>query len=267
MKGILDRIVETKEQEIEALRPLAAQLRSGAEAAGAPRPFANALRRGDTVSLIAEIKRRSPSAGWIRPDLSVAEIAGQYAAAGAAAVSVLTDIEYFGGALSDLRVARRDIEVPTLRKDFLLDPLQLWEARVAGADAVLLIVRILDDEQLRDLSALAAELGMGVLVEVHTADELERALQADAQVIGVNNRDLSTFVTDLEVVIGLADRVPPDRVLVAESGIRSAEDVDRLGEAGVDAILVGESLMRSPDVAAAASALASRPRVARGAVR
>lgn len=260
MAGILDRIVETKRREVEALRPLAAQLRSAAEAGGPTRPFAATLRRETEVALIAEIKRRSPSAGWIRPDVSVEDAAARYAEAGAAAVSVLTDIEYFGGALSDLRVARSGVEVPVLRKDFLIDPVQLWEARVAGADAVLLIARILDDAQLDELSALAGELGMDVLLEVHTADELERALRVDAAVIGINNRDLDTFITDLAVVIGLADRVPTDRVLVAESGIRTAADVDRLGEAGVDAILVGESLMRSPDLVEAAASLAGRPR-------
>lgn len=260
MAGILDRIVETKRREVEALRPLAAQLRAAAETGGPTRPFAATLRRETEVALIAEIKRRSPSAGWIRPDVSVGDAASRYAEAGAAAVSVLTDIEYFGGALSDLRVARRDIEVPVLRKDFLIDPLQLWEARVAGADAVLLIARILDDVQLEELSALAGELGMDVLLEVHTAEELERALRVDALVIGVNNRDLDTFETDLAVVLGLAERVPLDRVLVAESGIRTAADVDRLGDAGVDAILVGESLMRSSDLAEAAAELAGRPR-------
>jgi indole-3-glycerol phosphate synthase len=259
---ILDRIIETKRAEVERLRARRSALRAAAEAAGAPRPFAAALRREGEVALIAEIKRRSPSAGWIRPELSVEEVARLYQRAGAAAVSVLTDEEYFGGSLDDLRAARSAVEVPLLRKDFVIDALQVWEARAAGADAVLLIARVLDDPLLRDLLDLAAELGLGALVEVHTAAELERAVAAGAEVIGVNARDLATFVTDLGTVLELASSVPGDRVLVAESGIRTPADVDRLGEAGVAAVLVGESLMRAPDVGAAAASLVGRRRVA-----
>ncbi|HEX7119027.1 MAG TPA: indole-3-glycerol phosphate synthase TrpC [Longimicrobiales bacterium] len=257
---ILERIVEGKRREVARLRPRAAALREAAERAAPPRPFEAALRREGEVALIAEIKRRSPSAGWIRPEVGVAEVAGAYAGAGAAALSVLTDGEHFGGSLEDLATARGAVGVPVLRKDFVLDAVQVWEARAAGTDAVLLIVRILEDAALAELHALATELGMGVLVEAHTAVEVERALAAGARVVGVNARDLATFRTDLSVVLGLAGAVPPDRTLVAESGIRTAADVDRLGEAGVHAVLVGETLMRAPDVAAAAAALTGRRR-------
>jgi len=260
--SILERIVESKRAEVAALAAHGAELRAAAESAAPPRAFEAALRAAVGVALIAEIKRRSPSAGAIRPELTVAEVARAYERAGASALSVLTDADYFGGALADLAAARAAVPLPVLRKDFVLDALQLWEARAAGADAVLLIVRILDDARLRALLAQATGLGMGVLVEVHDAPELERALAAGAAIVGVNNRDLATFRTDLDVVLGLAPRVPAGRVLVAESGIRTTADVDRLAEAGVDAILVGESLMRAGDVAAAAGALAARPRSA-----
>lgn len=258
--SILERIVESKRREVERLAPRRAELRAAAESAPPVRPFEAALRGGAAVALIAEIKRRSPSAGPIRPELAVADVARAYGAAGASALSVLTDAEYFGGALADLAAARAAVALPALRKDFVVDELQLWEARAAGADAVLLIVRILDDGRLKDFLAQAGELGLGVLVEVHDGGELERALAADAGIVGVNNRDLATFRTELEVVLELAPRVPAGRVLVAESGIRDGADVDRLAAAGVDAILVGESLMRAGDVAAAAAALAGRPR-------
>ncbi len=252
--------MESKRREVETLVRRRAELRAAAASAPPARPFEGALRAGAAVALIAEIKRRSPSAGPIRPDLTVAEVARAYERAGASALSVLTDAEYFGGALADLEAARASVALPALRKDFVIDELQLWEARAAGADAVLLIVRILEDERLVDLHAQAAQLGMGVLVEVHDARELERALAAGAAIVGVNNRDLATFRTELAVVLGLAPAVPAGRLLVAESGIRVAADVDRLAAAGVDAILVGESLMRAGDVAAAAGALAGRPR-------
>lgn len=258
--GILDQIVLTKRAEVERLHPERTFLRAEAEGAPPARPFEAALRRGGEVALIAEIKRRSPSAGWIREELGVEAVARAYAEAGAAALSVLTDRDYFGGALSDLEAARGAVSLPVLRKDFVIDPLQLWEARAAGADGVLLIARILDDSELRDLLALAGELGMGVLVEVHTAAEMERAVDSGAAVIGINSRDLDTFHTDLGVALALASLIPGDRVVVGESGIRSAADVDRLGEAGADAILVGESLMRAPDIGAAAAALVGRPR-------
>jgi indole-3-glycerol phosphate synthase len=245
---------------VERLRAAIAELRARAADAPTPRDFVGALRDPAVVGLIAEYKRRSPSAGPIASG-DVGEVVRAYAAAGARAVSVLTDAEYFGGCLADLTLAREAAGLPVLRKDFVLDGAQLIEARSAGADAVLLIVRILGDDALRDLLATATDLGMAALVEAHDADEVERALAAGAQVIGINNRDLSTFATDLGVSVALADAVPADRLLVAESGIASAADVDRLGAAGVDAVLVGETVMRSHSMAAA---LAGRPRRPRG---
>lgn len=263
---ILDEIVEMKRAEVERLRGEATRLRTAAEAAPPARPFMASLRREGEVALIAEVKRRSPSAGWIRPGARVEEVAEAYAAAGAAALSVLTDEKYFGGSLSDLEAVRSVVSLPLLRKDFVIDPLQIWEARATGADAILLIVRILDDSAIGEFLSLASDLGMAALVEVHTADELDRALGAGAELIGINSRDLATFRTDLGVAISLAGKVPPDRTLVAESGIRTPEDVDRLGAAGVSAILVGESLMRSPDVGAAAKLMTGRPRRVPGVV-
>jgi indole-3-glycerol phosphate synthase len=258
--SILDRIVQTKKDEVKRAAPRLAEFRDMTRQAQAPRGFAAALRRPAEVRLLAEVKRRSPSAGDIRPGADPAEVARAYVQGGAAALSVLTDREYFGGDLEFLRAVKGAVDVPVIRKDFLIDPVQVWEARAAGADAVLLIARILDQPLLHDLHGLARDLGMDVLVEAHTEAELERALQAGATLVGVNNRDLDTFVTDLDLSLRLAPRVPPRITYVAESGIRTADDVDRLGAAGVDAILVGESLMRQADLTAAAAALAGRPR-------
>lgn len=245
-KHILERIVATKRAEVERLRPRAAELLRDADGQGAPRDFEAALRRPREVALIAEVKRRSPGAGEIRPGLDAAEVARGYRAVGAAAVSVLTDREYFGGGLEDLASVREAVGLPVLRKDFVIDPLQVAEARAAGADAVLLIVRILDDALLAELLACAQDHALAALVEVHDASELERALASGARVLGVNNRDLATFTTDLDVTLRLLDRVPPETLVVSESGIRSPADVERLGGAGVHAVLVGESLLRLP---------------------
>lgn len=256
----LSRIVATKEEELEAVRPRLAELRSRAADSAPPRDFIGALRRPGEVRLLAEIKRRSPSAGLIRGDVDPVDVARAYAEGGAAALSVLTDEVYFGGNLSALERVRGAVELPLLRKDFLIEEVQVWEARAAGADAVLLIVRILDDARLAGLHALAHELGMATLVETHDPSELERALAIGAQCIGINNRDLDTFRTDLGLAIGLAPEIDPAVTLVGESGIRTADDVRRLGAAGVDAILVGESLMRQADLAMAAAALCGHPR-------
>lgn len=242
------------------LRARAAELRDRAADAPPTRGFAAALRHPSEVRLLAEIKRRSPSAGPIRPGASPEEVASDYAAGGAAALSVLTDREYFDGSLAALRAARTAVELPILRKDFTLDPLQVWEARAAGADAILLIVRILDDSRLRELRGLASELGLDSLVEIHDELELDRALSAGATLVGVNNRDLRTFRTDLGLTLKLAPRVPAGVTLVAESGIRTPEDVRRLGGAGIDAVLVGESLMRQSDLTAAARAIVGLPK-------
>ena len=259
-ESILERIVRTKRDEVRSAVPRLSEYRDIARQADAPRGFAAALRRPEEVRLLAEVKRRSPSAGDIRPGADPVEVARAYVQGGAAALSVLTDREYFGGDLQFLRAVRSAVPVPVIRKDFLIHPVQVWEARAAGADAVLLIVRILEQSLLQELHGLARELGMDVLVEAHTGEELDRALAAGATLVGVNNRDLDTFVTDLELCVRLAPRVPSDVTYVGESGIRTAADVDRLGAAGIDAILVGESLMRQPDVRAAASALVGRPK-------
>ena len=245
--SILDRIVETKRAEVALLRKDARALRTDAEQAPRARSFGDALRSGSQVAVIAEVKRRSPSAGEIRADASAEATAVGYATAGASAISVLTDRDYFGGSLADLRAVVKEVQTPVLRKDFTIDALQVYEAKIAGAAAVLLIVRILDDAQLRDLQTLALELGLGALVEVHDEWELERALVADAGIVGVNNRDLATFTTDLATTERLAQDLPKGVTLVAESGIATAADVTRVADVGADAVLVGEALMRAPD--------------------
>lgn len=261
--GVLRRIVESKQRELATLRPRTVELRAAAERAPVSPAFLESARSAPRVSVIAEVKRRSPSAGAIRPDVDVAAQAAQYAAGGAAAVSVLTDEPFFGGRLEDLELVRSAVSLPLLRKDFTLEPVHLWEARAAGASAILLIVRILEDGVLRELLALASSLSLSALVEVHTAPELERALAAGARLVGVNNRDLDSFTTDLSVTERLAAGVPPECVLVGESGIRTRADVERLARAGVDAVLVGEALMRGGDPAAAVRDFGSVERRAR----
>ena len=256
----LDEIVRSKRAEVGRLGPWAGALRKQAEDAGPTRDFAGGLRGGEVVSVIAEIKRKSPSAGWINRELNAAGQASVYAHGGASAISVLTDEEYFGGSREDLESARAAVELPVLRKDFVIDPVQVHEARAMGADAVLLIVRILEEPELGELLSLVEELGMAALVETHDAAELDRALAAGATVVGINNRDLSTFETDLAVAESLAPEVPADVVVVGESGIHGPEDVDRLGAAGVDAVLVGESLVGAADAMEAVARIADRPR-------
>jgi len=262
--GILDRIVETKWHEVEGLKARESEIRARARDAQPPREFRRALAEGPAVSLIAEVKRRSPGAGAIRPDLDPRTLAEAYEAAGASALSVLTDGEYFGGSMDDLAEVRQAVRIPILRKDFTLDPVQVWEARAGGADAVLLIVRLLDDGPLRDLRLLAEELGMAALVEAHDGPEVDRALASGARVVGVNNRDLSTFRTRLGTTLDLRHRIPDEVVLVSESGIRDGDDVARLGAGGVDAILVGEALLRAPDPGAAARKMVGLDRARRG---
>lgn len=266
--GVLDRIVAAKRREIEELEGRARQLVAGAEQMPTPRDFMGALQGSDTVALIAEVKRRSPGAGPIRPDLVPAELARTYAAAGASALSVLTDRDHFGGSLEDLQAAREAAPLPVLRKDFILDPLQVLEARGAGADAVLLIVRLLETPRLAELIRGAEDLGMVALVEVHDEEEVQRALQAGARLLGVNNRDLSRFETRLEVTLDLASLVPGDVTLVSESGIRTDEDVARVGAAGADAVLVGEGLLAASDPGDAARRLVGSRKMERpGAIR
>ncbi|MFV2006078.1 MAG: indole-3-glycerol phosphate synthase TrpC [Longimicrobiales bacterium] len=261
--GILDRIVATKRREVEALRPRAGDLEAAAREAVPPRDFVGALSRPGLVSVIAEVKRRSPGAGPIRPDLEPAGLASSYYAGGAAALSVLTDRDYFGGSLDDLRAAREAVDIPVLRKDFVIDPLQVLEARAAGSDAVLLIVRILDDARLADLLNLARSLGMSALVEAHDGPELQRAVRSGARIVGINNRDLSTFTTRIDATVDLLPEVPDEVVVVSESGIRSGDDVARLGRVGVDAVLVGEWLLGHKDPAEGVRKLAGHPVEAR----
>jgi indole-3-glycerol phosphate synthase len=214
---------------------------------GARRPLEDALARPDGVNVIAEFKRRSPSRGAIREDLHPVQVAQSYEVGGAVALSVLTEQDYFGGHLDDLQQARAATLLPTLRKDFIVDPYQVWESWIAGADALLLIVAALSDHELRRLHATAVEVGLSALVEVHDAEELRRALDAGAGLIGVNNRDLRTLEVNLETSLDLALLIPDEVVAVAESGIRSGADVLRLRDAGYDAFLVGEHLMQAGD--------------------
>jgi indole-3-glycerol phosphate synthase len=259
VNDFLARIVErTRADLASALRaaPLT-EARARAEKSLPTRAFEGALREGRGARIIAEIKRASPSRGPILPDLDPSSLARAYAAGGAAAISVLTNGPFFSGSLADLAIARRAIELPVLRKDFTLDAYQLYEARAGGADAVLLIAAVLEDPLLRDLHALAGELGLAALVEVHDERELERALAAGARVVGINARDLRTFRVDLGVVERLCPRVPPPALAVAESGIAGPDDVRRLHHAGARAFLVGESLAAAPDPRAAVAALAA----------
>ena len=207
-------------------------------------------RAGERVRLIAEVKKASPSAGVLNAALDPATQARAYAGAGAAAISVLTDEKYFRGSLDDLVAVRAAVSAPLLRKEFIVDEYQLWESRAAGADAVLLIVAALDPAHLRDLGQAAKAIGLATLVEVHAAAELDVALRADAPVIGVNNRDLRTLRTSLEPSLALLPLIPPGHVAVSESGIASGADVERVVAAGAHAILVGEGLVRAPDVSA-----------------
>lgn len=243
--GILDRIVATKAGEIGALRRRRVELRRAAEDASPPRPVLEPLRGRSRVGVIGEVKRRSPGAGEIDSGLNPAALSAEFEDAGAMAVSVLTDGPWFGGSLDDLRAVRGARTVPVLRKDFVIDPLQVYEGRAAGADMVLLIVRILDPVLLADLRAMIHDLGMTALVEVHDEWEVETALGSGAALVGVNNRDLTVFRTDLAVTERLASYVPGDVLLVSESGICSRADVERVAAAGADAVLVGEALVRS----------------------
>ena len=227
-----------------------------------PRGFAEALRRqkaaGTWPAVIAELKKASPSNGLIRGLFDPADLARTLEASGAAALSVLTEQEFFQGSLENLEIASASVAIPCLRKDFMIDPFQVLEARAACADAILLIVAALDDRQLEQLSQTAFRFGLDVLCEVHDSEELDRATQLGCQLIGVNSRDLRTFAVHPELQLEVVDRIPRNVVRVAESGIRNRADMDRLGEAGYDAFLVGEALMRQPNPAAALSTMLDR---------
>lgn len=257
---VLDKIVESKRREIAQRRtsvPMAELAKRAADASPA-RDFFAALQAGESIRLIAEVKKASPSAGVIRADFDPVAIARIYQAHGASCLSVLTDEPFFQGCLEYLVAVRQAVDIPVLRKDFILDEYQLVEARAAGADAVLLIAECLDDCLLRGLHQRTIELGMTPLVELYEPANLARVLEAGATLVGVNNRDLHTFHVDLEHTLRLRPQVPAECILVAESGIRTSADVRRLEEAGVDAILVGESLMREPDIGAAVDRLLGR---------
>jgi indole-3-glycerol phosphate synthase len=252
-QDFLQRIVARKRAEIAVLRsdPATRAWPERAHAAPAPPSFEAALRRPGRMRLIAEIKRASPSAGVLRHIPEPAALARTYSEAGADAISVLTDRDFFGGSIDDLRAVRAAAETPLLRKDFVLDPLQVYEAKLAGAAAVLLIAECLAPAELTRLVELVVALAMTPLVELFDAENLPAVLDSGARVVGVNNRDLKTFEVDVEHSLRLRARVPSDRVFVAESGVKSAAEVARLRAAGVHAVLVGESLLRAGDPAAA----------------
>jgi indole-3-glycerol phosphate synthase len=257
MSERLDAIVDATRRRLDErkrARPLG-ELERALPDHGLDRPFTEALSRPGT-SVIAEYKRRSPSAGEIRSGVSVDEIVGAYERGGAAALSVLTEEDHFGGSLDDLRAARAVTDLPILRKDFTIDPYQVYEAKVYGADAILLVVGALSDSALGSLYGIARQLELDAIVEVHDEEELERALEVDADVIGINNRDLTDFSVDLGVTFELLVDVPAGKTVVSESGIHTRADVEELERVGVDAVLVGEALMRAPDPEAACRDLA-----------
>jgi indole-3-glycerol phosphate synthase len=258
---ILDEILAQTRQTVSSAQGRVPLAELEAQLAFAPpvRDFFAALAAKPGPACIAELKRRSPSKGWIKRDADAAVVASAYQASGAAAVSVLTDGPFFGGSLDDLRRARAAVTIPILRKDFIVDPYQVAEARGAGADAVLLIVSALPQLDLVELLAEVRRLGMEALVETHDRAEVERALAAEARVIGVNHRDLRTFRMDMNLAVALRPLVPPDRRVVAESGIRTPDDLSKMRAAGVDAVLVGEGLMCELDPGLGLSRLLGRP--------
>ena len=251
MSDILSRIVEVKRQEVAAAvkRKSLEAMRADAESRVLTRDFLGALRAKTAQqrpAVIAEVKKASPLKGVLRTDFVPADIAQSYAEHGAACLSVLTDVQFFQGCVDFLKQARASCHLPVLRKDFMVDPYQIYESRAMGADAILLIVACLDDARMQELEAIALGLDMSVLVEVHDEQELERALRLRTPLVGVNNRNLKTFEVSLDTTLRLMTQLPPGRLLVCESGIHTREDVLRMREAGVEAFLVGEAFMRSP---------------------
>lgn len=252
----LQQILETKKLEIAKLIPRAEHLRAAALMRNDFRSFSDAINRGpDAIGLIAEVKKASPSAGVIAEVFDPVKTAKTYESAGAHAISVLTDEQFFQGSLTNLVKVREAVSLPVLRKDFILHEAQIFEAGCAGADAILLIVAALEQDRFEALYKTAAGLALDVLVEVHTLEELDRALDVDAKIIGINNRDLTTFTVDLGVTEQLSEQVPDEIILVSESGIKTPADMKRIFDCGCNAALVGEALMRSPDAGSAAAAL------------
>ena len=239
LDGILDSHRSAAAQDARAIEPLIDQAKAMEPARG----FGKALRAASPLGVIAEVKRRSPSKGDLNVDLDPSALGQAYAAGGAACCSVLTDVEYFGGSVADLQVVRAAVDIPILRKDFTVSPLDVVDARLMGADCLLLIVAALDDSELADFHALAVEIGLDVLIEVHDEAEAGRAMQIGGSIVGVNQRDLRTFEVDTERALRVAGAMPADVVRVAESGIRGPEDIAELVDAGFDAVLVGESLV------------------------
>lgn len=252
MPDILNKILDTKQVEVAAaiaLKPLP-QIREEALAAAPARDFIGAIRAKIAVgkpAVIAEIKKASPSKGIIREDFRPAEIAATYAAHGAACLSVLTDEQYFQGSVDYLKQARAACELPVLRKDFMIDPYQVYQARAMGADCILLIAAALSLPKMRELETIAHDLGMAVLVEVHNGEELEQALQLETPLVGINNRNLRTFEVTLDTTLGLLARIPEGRIVVTESGIFTSDDVALMRRNNVHTFLVGEAFMRQPD--------------------
>jgi len=260
MTDILDKIVAVKRDEISLARRKRdlASVRRDAEQLGGQRDFVGAIRKkiaAGQAGVIAEVKKASPSKGVLRENFVPAAIAESYETHGAATLSVLTDVNFFQGSAAYLREARENCSLPVLRKDFMVDAYQVFEAREMGADCILLIAACLDDALMADLEAQAHELGMAVLVEVHDGDELDRALSLKTPLVGINNRNLRTFEVTLQTTLDLLPRVPADRLLVTESGILGRGDVDRMRDANVHAFLVGEAFMRAPDPGKALAAL------------
>ena len=260
MSDILDKIVAVKHQEVAAARKRLSleTVRADAESRVLTRDFVGALRAkiaAGKPAVIAEIKKASPSKGVLREDFIPADIAQSYAEYGAACLSVLTDVQFFQGQVDYLKQARASCQLPVLRKDFMVDPYQIYESRSMGADCILLIAACLDDAQMKDMEAIARGLDMAVLVEVHDGAELDRALQLKTPLIGINNRNLKTFEVTLDTTLALKAHVPADRLLVTESGILSRDDVLRMGAAGINAFLVGEAFMRAPEPGEALAAL------------
>lgn len=252
MSDILNEIVAVKHQEVAAAqgRRSLAVMRADAESRVLTRDFESAMRQriqAGRSAVIAEIKKASPSKGVIRQDFEPADIAQSYAEHGAACLSVLTDQQFFQGQADFLKQARASCQLPVLRKDFIVDPYQIYESRAMGADAILLIAACLDDAQMRDFEAIARSLFMAVLIEVHDAAELNRALALQTPLLGINNRNLRDFAVSLDTTLGLLPQVPGDRLLITESGIHQRQDVQRLQAAGVHGFLVGEAFMRAPD--------------------